>query len=367
MVKLFRSKSRGKVSAFWSADFVLPTGERVRKSTGCTERSAAARVAGEWARQAQHAFADEAQGIERPVEIALLALADDYIDAMRVERAHRYVDSLLDHLRAYILPHFGPKTLASAITRRDVEAFRQALLEGAIETRSAATRRTGLPAPATVNRCMVTLRRMLDHGLRRGHLKQNVAANMVPLKERTHERHRALSDKEIAALIDELGSGRRNADDNVLWFRFMIATGLRNDEGATLLWTDVDLQARRLLVRSENAKGARSRRVPLTDAAIEALEEVRAGQPSIGLVFGPRDRRTALLGAWARTGLPGRAPTAHDLRHTCASRAAAVGLDLVQLMSWFGWESPTVATRYLHLYGDRWADMAAKMDAGRKR
>ena len=63
-----------------------------------------------------------------------------------------------------------------------------------------------------------------------------------------------------------------------------------------------------------------------------------------------------------RTGLPGRAPTAHDLRHSAASWAAAAGLDLVQMMEWFGWESPAVAQRYLHLYGSRWADMAAKMD-----
>jgi hypothetical protein len=32
-------------------------------------------------------------------------------------------------------------------------------------------------------------------------------------------------------------------------------------------------------------------------------------------------------------------------------------------MEWFGWRSLAVAQRYLHLYGGRWADMAAKMDA----
>ena len=33
------------------------------------------------------------------------------------------------------------------------------------------------------------------------------------------------------------------------------------------------------------------------------------------------------------------------------------------MMEWFGWKSPIVAQRYLHTYGSRWADMAAKMDA----
>lgn len=365
-VRVVRPITRGRPSPFWAADFTLSTGERIRRSTGCEEQGAALQVALQWYREGEQAVAAGVQGTEQSAGLTVVELADDFIDARRRERAERYVSTMVDHLRAYILVFFGGGSQAAAITRRRVEEFRSALLAGDIESKAAHVRRTGLLAPATVNRIMVTLRRLLDFGLRRGNLCENAALNLPPLKERVLERHRALSDDEIDALIEALREGRAD-DDTVIWLRFMIATGLRNDEAQTLNWIDVDRDARKLLVRAENAKGARSRRVPLTNAALAALAEIHDGAPAVGLVFGRRDRRTALLCAWARTGRPGRAPTAHDLRHTCASRAAAAGLDLVQMMSWFGWMSPTVAQRYLHLYGDRWADMAAKMDgAGRK-
>jgi integrase len=324
-VTVYRPTNRGVASKVWSCDYPTPDGGRVRKSTGCTERAAALRVATEWFRAAQHAHADRVQGIERPSEIALVTLADDFIDAMRAEKAPLYVQSMEDHLRAYILPHFGPDSAAAEITREAVEGFRRVVLSGAITTKAARTRKGPGASASTANRilCCLPCRTSLRPGCADCHNGQRVAQ----------------------------------------WVRFMVATGVRRGEAETVQWADVDTTARTLLIHAKRAKGARTRRVPLQQEALAVLDELRADGPAVGLVWGKHDRRKTVAPAWKRTGLSGRAPTPHDYRHTCASRAAAAGLDLVQLMDWFGWKSVAVAQRYLHLYGGRWADMAAKMDA----
>lgn len=365
-IQLYRTVTDGRESPYWTCRFRLPSGKLFRKSTRCTERAAAERIAAEWYRRAQHEAADAVAGIERPSDVTMLALADDYISDARLRRARRYVESLEDHIRAYVLPYFGADSRAADVTRRDVEAFQRAVLAGAIQTKAMHVRRRPTPTAATCNRIMVTLRQMFEFGVRLGWLQHNPARGVRKVDERTVSQFRALTDAEIGALVEELRRARRrkvSGEDHARWVRFMIATGLRNDESQRVRWSHVDFQRRRLTVPADIAKGRKTRHVPLTRAALAVLDEIRGDAEPMGLIFGPRRREGVLRRAWKRTGLPGRAPTAHDFRHTCASRAAASGLDLAQMMEWFAWTDPSTAQRYIHLYGPRWADMASKMEA----
>ncbi len=351
-----------KTSSFWTADYTTPDGVRVQKSTRCKDREAALRIAREWERGAEHEAADVATGIRRPSDITVADLARDYLTAISSDdHAEGTVRSYAGHLRAYILPYFGAETSAAGLARQHIEAFRRALLAGELSSKRVTTRRISAPSAATVNRVMVTLRRLLDHGVRAGDLRENLARNLRTLKERTRERHRALSDEEIAAWCRELSAARVKRADHVAWLRFALLTGLRDDELQKIGWQHVDLARRWLRVPAEVAKGAKARSVPLVDATIALLVSL---PHRTGPLFGTHARGRALANAWARTGLPGRPPTAHDLRHTAASRAAAAGFDLVELMSMFGWESPETAARYLHLYGNRLETLARKLQAG---
>jgi integrase len=360
LARLFKTNGRdGKPSPYWYADFTTPEGQRVKRTTRCRDRAAAGRLAREWERGAEHVAADAATGIERPSEVTLYDLAHDYLAAIQHEKSARYLGSLGDALRAYVLVYFTPTREVATITRADVEGFRRAILSGAIATKSTQARRTGLPTAATANRIMVALRRMLDFGQRRGDLKENAAKFLPTLRERPLDRHRALTDEEIEGLVEALRDAR-HAADHIRWLRFAIATGMRDDEIAKMDWADLDLPRRVIRIQAQTAKGAITRRVPVTRPCEAVLLEL---PHRVGLVFGSCDRRETFQRAWKRTGLPGRCPSPHDFKHTCASRAAAAGFDLVQMMEWFGWKSPIVAQRYLHTYGSRWADMAAKMDA----
>ena len=368
-VKLYREKRpNGVESPYWYCDFRTPGGRRVRKSTRCAEYGAARRVALAWHRHAQDVHADAEAGVERPADVALLALADDFIDARRADgRAPRYIDALVAHLRAYILPHFGAETLVATVTRAQVLAFRRDLLSGALQSGAMQSRRGDAPAPATVNRIITTLRQLLKYGCQHGHLRENPARNVAKVKERTDERHRALTDREIAALLEQLDAipGRRRDGKppprHGLWARFLLATGLRDDEAAQLTWQAIDIARRLLRVQATTTKSARNRRVPLPTEALDVLAELGDVSTDIGPVFGSYNRRKTLRRAWERTGLPGRAPSAHDFRHTYASRAVEAGLTIEELRVVLGHDSIVTTQRFVHAYGAFYERLAAKL------
>lgn len=398
-------------SPFWWADFTPPGGERIRRSTRCRDRKAAARILREWTRAAEHATADAEAGIERGTGILMATLAAEYLAwAENSDRSKLTVDAQRRHIYVYILPHFGLDTEARTITEGHVRDFVDDVAAGRIVPTSSTARRArrradGRPADGTVNRILVTLRRVLAFGAERKYLPRNAAAGVKARRERNAARHRALTDAEISAWLRELDPaawpprpgqllieysggdeaappaphdvrpraagrpaeypyGREDACREVhRWIRFALATGLRKGEMQTIQWSDVDIERRHVRVRAEAAKGGRARLVPLTTPALDVLAEVSPDEmPRVGAVFGPADHKRAMAAAWKRARLPGRAPTPHDLRHTCASRAAAAGAGLAELMSWLGWSEVSTPARYLHAYGDRLADLAKRME-----
>jgi integrase len=95
------------------------------------------------------------------------------------------------------------------------------------------------------------------------------------IKPLPHEKKegRALEDDEVARLLEH---SRRWRD---IWYAYLV-TGLREDELASLLFTDVDWEARELIVRGYNAKGKRERRIPIDDGLWEILLRQRAEAPN---------------------------------------------------------------------------------------
>ena len=54
---------------------------------------------------------------------------------------------------------------------------------------------------------------------------------------------------------------------------FLLLTGLRKNEAATLRWTDVDLEARTITIRAECTKNKQEHCLPLTDFLILMLNQ----------------------------------------------------------------------------------------------
>ena len=300
-------------SPYYYAIFWTPWGERVRRSTRCRDKSQAARHAREWERELEKKAADAAAGIKEPSSVSLLDLAAEFIaDRTAKKKATSYVETMERHLKVRILPYFRADTIAAEVTEKDVRAFQRALLDGTAPRNASPKQRreNGKLGVANTNRHIVTLRCMFKFGVQEEYLVLNPAQNVKAIKKKPDPRHRALDDNELGALRAELPA------ECVFWVDWMCETGCRDNEAAQVLWSDVNLERRELRIRATTAKDADNRTLPLTKAAIAVLDAIELDEKKRKeLIFGKRDRRDTLRSAWERTGLPGRAPSAHDFRH----------------------------------------------------
>ena len=137
-------------------------------------------------------------------------------------------------------------------------------------------------------------------------------------------------------------------------------TGVRLGEFRALTWDDVDLVAKRLVVRRNlvhgklgTPKSGKGREIPLCDSVVDALKKQRHLRGDF--VFCGEDGRplslTVLYGRLRfyckKAGL--RQIAFHDLRHTFASHLTMRGVPLRVVQELLGHASIKVTERYAHL------------------
>jgi len=227
----------------------------------------------------------------------------------------------------------------------------EGVIEGYVVARRASV------GPATVNRELATLRRML----RLAHEWREI--QRVPkIRLLTGERVRdfVLSRKQeeiyLAACPQPLN------DIAVL----MLETGLRIGEALHLEWADITLApvngARFGFLRVREGKSKNARRViPLTDRAAAMLRE-REGSKVSGFVFANRDGKPYLGTSINHLHRDACAPkidgkrralfpadfVMHSLRHTMLTRLGESGADAFTIMRIAGHSSIVVSQRYIH-------------------
>ena len=144
----------------------------------------------------------------------------------------------------------------------------------------------------------------------------------------------------------------------------LLLTGCRRNEILTLRWEDVDLNAGELNL-ADSKTGARS--VPLSPAAVKMLAELPRVEGNQWLIPG-RKPGTHMLDpsdAWQtvrkRAGLED--VRLHDLRHSFASRALALGESLPVIGKHLGHTQVETTARYAHLARDSVRESAARIAA----
>jgi len=135
----------------------------------------------------------------------------------------------------------------------------------------------------------------------------------------------------------------------------MLYAGLRLSEVASLKWQDVDLDAGTLTVRK--GKGGHSRVIPLHDRLKADLERTPE-EDQRGAVCGHRDGRPLsyksiphVFDRWLKGA--GLDISAHQLRHTFATRMLWAGADLRTIQRLLGHASLETTARYLNLEMDQ--------------
>ncbi len=207
--------------------------------------------------------------------------------------------------------------------------------------------------PSMANRVVETLSRLFHMAEAWGEAPEggNPCRFVKKYPERSCERF--LSEREFRRLGKVLGEmeaeGKVSASAAAA-FRLLMLTGCRRNEILTLRWEDVDLDAGELRLRDAKT-GARP--VALSPAARKVLAALPRLPDNPWVIAGPRPgkRLSGLNGRWAaireRAGLED--VRIHDLRHSFASRALALGESLTMIGKLLGHRKVQTTARYAHL------------------
>jgi integrase len=223
------------------------------------------------------------------------------------------------------------------IGEREIETFKRS------RTQTASRRKRPL-SPASVNRELATLRRLLRMAHDWKHIDRVPRIKLLH-GEKTREfvLARTLEAKYLGALREPLRSVAT----------LLLDTGLRIGEVLKPDWTDVNLRddPGYLRVRGPHSKNHKPRTVPLTQRALAVLT---ANRERSGLVFTVKGE--PLYQTWLNQqhtaarellGLP-EDFVLHSLRHTFGTRLGETGADAFTIMKLMGHSSVAVSQRYVH-------------------
>ena len=352
-----RLSVEGRDAVFWDRDLpgfgvrVYPTGTKVyvvqSRVRGRSRRITVGRhgaLSADEARRRAARIIAHLKGWEVPVEAASAAvtvaeMAERYLEEHVTVRCKPRTQVLY---RAVVHRHLVPalgETRVAAVTREQVSALHYRLRE----------------TPYAANRVVEVLARILDmareHGLReRG--AGNPCRSVEKYRERSHERF--LSEEEFRRLgrvLEKVAAGAGGASRAaVAAIRLLMLTGCRRSEILSLRWEYVDLAAGELRL-PDSKTGARL--VPLSPAAAEVLSGIprEPGNPWVIPGRNPGAPLKNLQYPWeivrARAGLED--VRIHDLRHSFASRALALGESLPIIGELLGHRRVRTTARYAHL------------------
>jgi integrase len=318
-------------SGIWRLDLRAPSGERIRRSAGTTDKKAAQeyhdRLKAELWRMDKLG-----EQPDRLFEVAAVRF-------LRENEGQRDYATKLRHVE-YWAGKFRGRGMRS-LTSDDIS---DNLPTHSVRQHGGATPLTG----STRNRYIATIKRMLNMCVEWGWLET------VPKMAHFHEpdvRVRWETPEVITGLVKAL---------HLPWMQdaaiVAVSTGMREGELFTLTPSQIDLRRRNAWVTHEGAKSKKARSVPLNDDAVMVLERRLKEGAGKRLVFTrgadldtlilQNDRRDFaracdLIGIedfrW------------HDLRHTWASWHVQRGTPLMVLKELGGWETIEMVQKYAHL------------------
>ena len=142
--------------------------------------------------------------------------------------------------------------------------------------------------PETARRVRQRIRAVLRWCWAHGYVAENVAGEGIdgalPTMLAVKAHFRALPYAEVRAALEQLEtSGASQAAK--LCLRFLILTAARSGETRGAMWAGIDTEAREWRIPGDRMKGGADHRVPLSDAALAALERARVLEDGSGLIF----------------------------------------------------------------------------------
>ena len=221
--------------------------------------------------------------------------------------------------------------------------------------------------PVAANQTVGALSRMLNRAEALGLVPAGSNPCRFVTPYRTRRLERFLTEEEFQRLgevLDDLEAGGRLPVHAGAAIRLLMLTGCRRGEVLGLRWEDVALERNEVQLR-DSKTGPRV--VPLSGAAARVLAGIPrpAGNPWVIAGREPGTRLTHIAHYWYRVrehaGLDD--VRLHDLRHSFASRALALGEDLTMIGKLLGHKKIQTTARYAHLARDSVKESAAQVAA----
>lgn len=197
-------------------------------------------------------------------------------------------------------------------------------------------------SPATINRKIAALSKMMSFAFERGWIDRKVKLSRM---REAQGRIRWMTRDEYASVLDDLHLNDPAMRDLV---QILTETGLRLSEALSLKWEDINDNH----VRVWCNKGDKPRSVPLSDRASSTLDAIRPGGDELGpfahfTLHSVRHRWNAMK---VRLGKEGDDEfTPHCCRHTFASWLVQSGVPIYTVRELCGHKCIEVTMRYAHL------------------
>ena len=304
--------------------------------------------------QALQILASAAQGID-PREAEATA-SQDKAPPTVTDLGRRFIEE-------YVPSHCKPNTQAHY--RRMVERFiipamgKQPVTE--LRRRDIAEFHHGMRGtPYQANRALGVISKMFTLAEIWGWRAEgtNPCRHVKPYRERRRERF--LSEEETARLSEVLRRAEREMPSAVAAFRLLLLTGCRMSEIQTLRWENVKTDHIEL---PDSKTGARI--VPIGASVHAVLASIARAPDNPWVIAGrfPGTHIGNLQRPWSiireRAGLEG--VRIHDLRHSFASRALALGESLPMIGKLLGHTQVQTTARYAHLAREAVHDAATRV------
>ncbi len=241
-------------------------------------------------------------------------------------RTLRDYEWIINH---FLLPKWG-NLKAKDVTRAEVKG-----LIGAIRARGATT---------MANRVLSMISIICDFGVREDVLDFNPASRVEKTKEMSRDRY--LSADEIRTVWPLFGDA----------LKLELLTGQRPGEVWGMRWSEVDLAQAMWTIPAERSKNGLAHRVPLVGQALTILR----GLPPEGERVFPQGSRRLFERVRKVSGVDFRK---HDLRRTCATGLAELGVDWVTIQKVLNHSTGGVTAIYVrHSFDDEKRDALTRWD-----
>jgi integrase len=288
---------------------------------------------------------------ERKVAPAFKKALEDFLEWSRQHhQAHPLTYKRYKTSSVALLEYFGGVNL-DAITPEDVEKFKtrrskqsKTITRGP-RGKKIKVKTTDIVRPATVNRELACLKAVFNHVIKGNDDLKNPVRKVKFLDE-DNEQMRVLTPEEEKKYLGECSQPLKDVAT------LMLETGMRPEEVYRIRALNVNQEKGYLFNPFGKTKAAR-RKIPLTNTAKEIIDSRMLKAESSYLFPSPDspDKPVLKLNN-AHYGAIKRSKVAHfrlyDLRHTWATRAAELGVDLVTLAAMLGHSRIQMVLRYAH-------------------